>query len=560
MSSIIFISFDIRKDDYPSMSYSIAALAASIRKENHSFSHYSIDLQHSLEEKLNKESILDIVTKKLQVNIDYFQKFDFIAISLTSWTIEYCIAFLQMLYDYQGKVILGGYEVTSRTAENLVAAFPRADYFIKGYAEKALKNILNDITKYESNVITDQIESSDIISPYLTGILATSSKKIHWETKRGCPYKCGFCEWSNSTNKVVYINQEQLSDEITLFSKSTINEINILDGTFNLGNSYLDIFSRLLDLKDVKITCQAKFENLLKQDGVKFLELCKSASDRVHLEFGLQTIHKEEMETIGRDNDLNKIEEVLRLLKLNNIDYEVSIIYAIPGQTVESLIDTIEFLITRGCKNIKAYPLSIPKNSVMESQKIDNCVIEGKNKYNVFSVISTNSFPAEQRKDMDNIASRLNNGELFTDFESLPANFNPGSLYQFNKITPYQWNISAVSLSGFDKAFQDRIISDYLSPTMDDIGKEDFRQSTMALGHSLRLKTITDRHEYYNQLLSGKSYLELKKMEFGSSKPDAHTAQLLAGINQNLTPKKYILKFNISLSSNVYVYREIELG
>jgi radical SAM superfamily enzyme YgiQ (UPF0313 family) len=560
MSSIIFISFDIRKDDYPSMSYSIAALAASISKENHSYSHYSIDLQHSLEEKLNKESILDIVTKKLQVNINYFQKFDFIAISLTSWTIEYCIAFLQMLYDYQGKVILGGYEVTSRTAENLVSAFPRADYFIKGYAEKALKNILNDNTKYESNVITDQIESSDIISPYLTGILATSSKKIHWETKRGCPYKCGFCEWGNSTNKVVYINPEQLSDEITLFSKSTINEINILDGTFNLGNSYLDIFSRLLDLKDVKITCQAKFEKLLKQDGVKFLELCKKASDRVHLEFGLQTIHKEEMETIGRDNDIIKIEKVLRLLKLNNIDYEVSIIYAIPGQTVESFIDTIEFLITRGCKNIKAYPLSIPKNSVMESQKIDNCIIEGKNKYNVFSVISNNSFPVEQRKDMDNIASRLNNGELFTDFESLPADFNPGSLHQFSKITQYQWNISAVSLSGFDNVFQDRIISDYLSPTMDDIGKEDFRQSTMALGHSLRLKTITDRHEYYNQLLSGKSYLELKKMEFGYSKPDAHTAQLLAGINQNLTPKKYILKFNISLSSNVYVYREIELG
>jgi radical SAM superfamily enzyme YgiQ (UPF0313 family) len=265
------------------------------------------------------------------------------------------------------------------------------------------------------------------------------------------------------------------------------------------------------------------------------------------------------METIGRDNDLNKIEEVLRLLKLNNIDYEVSIIYAIPGQTVESFIDTIEFLITRGCKNIKAYPLSIPKNSVMESQKIDNCIIEGKNKYNVFSVISNNSFPVEQRKDMDNIASRLNNGELFTDFESLPADFNPGSLHQFSKITQYQWNISAVSLSGFDNVFQDRIISDYLSPTMDDIGKEDFRQSTMALGHSLRLKTITDRHEYYNQLLSGKSYLELKKMEFGSSKPDAHTAQLLAGINQNLTPKKYILKFNISLSSNVYVYREIKL-
>ena len=561
MSSIIFISFDIRKDDYPSMSYSIAALAAAIRKENHTFGHYSIDLQHSLEEKLKKETILDNVTKKLQVNIDYFRMFDFIAISLTSWTIEYCIAFLQMLLDYHGKVILGGYEVTSRTAENLVTSFPRADYFIKGYAEKALKNILNGNLKYESKVVSDQIESSDIVSPYLSGILSASSKKIHWETKRGCPYKCGFCEWGNSTNKVVNIDPVQLSNEIGLFKSSTINEINILDGTFNLGKSYLDIFSGLLDLKDVKITCQAKFENLLKPDGEKFLFLCKNASERVHLEFGLQTINIEEMKTIGRDNDINKIEEALLLLKLNNIDYEVSIIYAIPGQTVESFIDTIEFLITRGCRNIKAYPLSIPKNSIMESEKAEMCVTEGKNKYNVFSVISTHSFPPEQRTDMDKIAERLNNVELFTAFDSLPSDYTPGFSYEFNKVTPYQWEIIGIKPSGLTDFLLSRIISDYMSQTMVDLDKEDFRQSLMALGHSMENKEMPKRLKYINELLSGKYAMELKKMDLApvDSEVDKMTAELLARVNRNLIPKKYILKVRISASSNIYVYREIQL-
>jgi len=559
MSSIILISFDIRKVGYPSMPYSIAALASAIIKENHTYSHYSVDIESLNEQKLENTTILNIVSKELKTDINYFLKFDFIAISLTSWTIEYCIAFLQMLSEYQGKVILGGYEVTSRTTQDLRATFPRADYFIRGYAEKALKNILNN-HYYESNVISDPIDFTDIVSPYLSGILPTTSKKIYWETKRGCPFKCGFCEWGNATVKMVDINPKQLFSEIELFGASCIDEINILDGTFNVGKSYLDIFSKLIELTDIKITCQVKFENLLYPDGIKFIELCAKATDRVHLEFGLQTIHKKEMETIGRDNDISKIEKVLKLLKINNIDFEVSIIYAIPGLTVDSFIETIEFLITRGCSNIKAYPLSIPKNSKMEHEKTDMLVSEGKNKYNVFSVISSYSFPTEQRKDMDNIASRLNNGKLFTDFDSLPSDFAPDSVFEYKKISDYLWEIVSIKNGVVGKNFFTRFIHDYLSQTLKDIQEQDILQSIQALGHSILNTKMPERLNYINDLLKGKYFLEIKKTDYGPAPSDFGKLELIIfnKINQNPLPKKYILKARISVSNNIYVYREIQ--
>lgn len=559
MSNIIFISFDIRKDEYPSMSYSMASLVSSLRKENHVVSHYSIDLQHSLEEKMSKQSIIDIVTKKLESNNEYFRKFKFIAISLTSWTVEYCQVLLNILSDYRGKVILGGYEVTSRSEENLLSAFARVDYFIKGYAEKALKEILSGSFQSDSKIISVPIESIDLVSPYLTNVLSTTSKKLHWETKRGCKFRCGFCEWGNATINVIDIDYERLLAEINLFKESCIDEINILDGTFNIGKYYLDIFKKLLEIENLKITCQARFETLETPDGKVFLELCKNARNRVHLEFGLQTIHEKEMVTIGRNNDLEKIKRALSLLKLNQIDYEVSIIYAIPGQTIESLIDTIEFLITQGCSNIKAYPLSIPKNSAMESKKEKMNVVEGKNKYNVSSVISTYSFPTEQRADMDRIVERLNSGELFTNIETLPANYNPGSSYKYKEITNYQWEISGVEMSGLDANFLKRIEKDYLLATNSDVSKIDVMQGLLQI-EQIKDNWTTDKIlQYINGFLSGKNSLELRKWEY----PDVDAKSLdqlgiaLRKNNSSLNLKKYFCKVRISKSNNIYVYRDI---
>jgi len=97
--SIIFISFDIRKDEYPAMNYSIASLIASLKKRKIRISHYSIDLQHALFEKEYLQPITVPVMGRISNNLSYIKKFDFIAISLTSWTIEYCYYLLQELKD-----------------------------------------------------------------------------------------------------------------------------------------------------------------------------------------------------------------------------------------------------------------------------------------------------------------------------------------------------------------------------------------------------------------------------------------------------------------------------
>ncbi len=439
--------------------------------------------------------------------------------------------------------------------------FPRADYFIKGYAEKALKNILIQAVIPEKKVLLEPVFLEDLVSPYLTGVLSLNTRKIHWETKRGCIFKCGFCEWGNATKNMIQIDNERLLNEIELIKQSPIDEINILDGTFNIGTEYLDIFKKLIEIPDLKITCQARFESLFGKKATEFLSICAENRQRVHLEFGLQTIHESEMLTIGRRNRIEKIEKALKILNDNKIDYETSIIYAIPGQTVDSFIDTIEFLIENGCKVIKAYPLQIPKNSKLETQRDEFNVNEIKDKYNVKSVSSTFSFPKEQRSDMDIIVERLNKGKLLPKSDELLIRriFEECNT---KKITPYLYEIKSIKKNVIIPELFTRITEEFVKPTMYDIQDEDFSQGLMISGHIFSLNSSKRSYvKYMSEAISGKFYFELKKTHFESDEIDVGLKKpVKVRVNLNLVPKRYYCKIRLSKSGNIYVYRDIQLG
>jgi histone acetyltransferase (RNA polymerase elongator complex component) len=296
------------------------------------------------------------------------------------------------------------------------------------------------------------------------------------------------------------------------------------------------IFKKLLEIPDLNITCQARFESCIYGDKAKeFIRLCAENKHRVHLEFGLQTIHENEMAIIGRKNRIDRIEKALAILKENQIDYETSIIYAIPGQTVESFLDTIEFLIANGCKTIKAYPLQIPKNSKMENRRDELSITFGTNNYNVKSVNSTYSFPAEQREDMDRIAARLNSGQLTVrkDIGNLLDEVN------YEPISKYLWKIQLIETNEINPEIIEFIQKDYISPTMQNISIEDHTQSALILGQLLSLNDQTKYSQFITDLISGKQYLELKRPQVDlESLEEVYGKGHVNNFNPALTPKK----------------------
>lgn len=244
--------------------------------------------------------------------------------------------------------------------------------------------------------------------------VSQNQKMVRWETKRGCPYKCTFCAHRDLGKNKVYKHQiDKIFSELSLFKKKHIERINILDPIFNVGGEYLNILKEICRINlTATVTMQTRFELIKGSNGDDFLNLCKKINS--HLEFGLQTIIKNECDVINRSNNVKIISEVLKKLNTANISYEVSLIYGLPMQTVSSFKKSINFLKSNFCKNIVAYPLMLLKGTELYACKNDYNMAEKEiGDYHIPTVVSSNSFTENDWLEMKNIANHLNSNCRF---------------------------------------------------------------------------------------------------------------------------------------------------
>jgi radical SAM superfamily enzyme YgiQ (UPF0313 family) len=343
-----------------------------------------------------------------------FSKIDFIAISAYIWNeflTNNLISYIRKI-GFNGKIILGGYQITYAEQKLLKNYYPNADIFISGYAEKSLQTLF--LGNNNQTFLNEGIDFSQMPSPYLTNELAISvgTKMIRLETKRGCPYRCTFCAHRDlNFNKVYKHPLEKVFTEIDYIKNKEIKRVNILDPIFNVGKDYLDIMKEINQVKSkATFTLQTRFENIKGEEGVKFLELC--ADGNFHLEFGLQTINEQESEIVNRKNDREKIENSINLLKEYNISYEVSLIYGLPSQTLDSFRKSIDFVSNKGCKTIKAYPLMLLRGTELYEQKEKWDLKENNiGEFNIPTVTSSNSFTKDEWLVMNDLANKLNETE-----------------------------------------------------------------------------------------------------------------------------------------------------
>jgi len=350
----------------------------------------------------------------------YFNKvnvYSFIAISAYAWTENLVNGLINILKPiFNGKIILGGYEITALNDDKLYKTYPNADYYVKGYSEKSLEKLFKNESK--NRILNEKINENDLISVYLSGIIPLTTESIYWESKRGCSFHCDFCEWGNAaSNKVIRLNEDRIDDEINLFKQNKIKKINILDANFILNDHDIVILEKLLEIQDCIFNFQVNF-NILKNKLLdKFVSICKNNRNRLFLELGLQTIHKEEMEILKRNNDIEHIKYILQIFNNQNINYEISIIFGIPGQTFETFQNTIRFLEENGCKKYTAYPLRLPQNSIMKKEASKLKIKEDYSKFDSYPIKFVTESYSFDRLEWEMMYSIANKSKILIPYE-----------------------------------------------------------------------------------------------------------------------------------------------
>ena len=160
-----------------------------------------------------------------------------------------------------------------------------------------------------------------------------------------------------------------------------------------------------INLKSL-ISIQARFETIFGERGEEFLDLCGRLN--VNLEFGLQTASEIESAIIKRKNNPEKIRKVMQKINDRNISYEVSLIYGLPMQTLNSFQESIDFVYEEGCKKVIAFPLMLLKGTELYDQKEkygfqERCFGD----FNIPVAVSSHSFTEKDWYKMKEIASNL---------------------------------------------------------------------------------------------------------------------------------------------------------
>ncbi len=364
MNKVLFITYDFHEEYKPPKSIAVATLESYINE------FCSIDFVDHHSFNMNDES--NIMFKQTSDLLKLLEtEYDFICISLYSWSTRFIDRILDIIRDTQKnvKVIAGGYEVNTSNIDTLIKRYEDIDHFIIGYAETALAALIN--MQETLKIIDIKVENNMIPQIYENRIIGVCTESIvRLETKRGCPYNCSFCSYKNNDhNKCTTHNFIKVKKELNYLNQIGVRKVNVLDPIFTIDN-YLELLEYLIviDFKPV-ISFQVKFElfhGLLIKSSMLLPYLKKL---NVILEFGLQTISKIALDNVERIHDLEKVSDVIARLNADDIEYEVSIIRGLPGETIESYIELLEYLKTSKCRNIVAFPLTILSNTELDNKR-----------------------------------------------------------------------------------------------------------------------------------------------------------------------------------------------
>lgn len=315
-------------------------------------------------------------------------------------------------------IVLGGPQISYADAGTLEGLYPYANIFVRGYGEQAMVALAKGDTPPELGIhIAGEKDSGkksetaleQLASPWLNGVMAIG-KSIRWETMRGCPFRCSFCQHRESGNRFKLTEQtldyERIRKEARLFAQAGVERISILDPIFHLDTKrtveLLTLFKEVGLMAQLALQC--RFESVKDE----FLDALEGLN--VVLEFGLQTAMTEEGKAIGRPNNLIMAERVITKLKARNIPFEVSLIYGLPKQTLASFRESLSWCWSQQVPVIRAWPLMILRGTPLDKQREEFGLIESEDQA-IPHVIASNSFTHNDYRKMEALAQASNQSD-----------------------------------------------------------------------------------------------------------------------------------------------------
>lgn len=219
---------------------------------------------------------------------------------------------------------------------------------------------------------------SEVPSPFLNGMFDRlvennpDEKWIGlWETNRGCPFQCTFCDWGSATaSKLNKFEEERLFSEVKWFSDNEIDYIFCCDANFGILPRDIEIAKHVAEVKQATGFPVALSVQNTKNATERAYEAQKILSDsglNKGVALSMQSLDAVTLQSIKRQNiALDTYFELQRRFTRDKVETYSDLILGLPGETYDSFIAGVDALIEAGQHNrIQFNNLSILPNAEM---------------------------------------------------------------------------------------------------------------------------------------------------------------------------------------------------
>ncbi|MEP9411278.1 MAG: cobalamin B12-binding domain-containing protein [Candidatus Brocadia sp.] len=285
---------------------------------------------------------------------------------------------------------------------------------------------INENDKLIQNQRCERISNLNTIpSPYLAGVF-DRLMEIHseeqwivlWETNRGCPFSCSYCDWGAATHTRVYTyDLKRIFEEIDWFSDRKIEFIYCCDANFGILKRDIEIVKYVAGNKKKYGYPKALSVQNTKNSTERSYEIQKILSDaglNKGVTLSLQSMNKDTLKSVNRQNiSINVFQELQHKFTTDNVETYTDIILALPEETYETFTEGVSSVIENGQHNrIQFNNLSLLPNTEMgspEYQKKYNFIVRETKIINIHGslddtdeiyetqqlVVGTNTMPPE---------------------------------------------------------------------------------------------------------------------------------------------------------------------
>lgn len=218
----------------------------------------------------------------------------------------------------------------------------------------------------------------EVPSPFLDGaldaVVAANPGETWiglWETNRGCPFQCTFCDWGSATaGKVTKFGMDRLIAEVDWFSRHKIEYIFCCDANFGIQKRDVEIAEYVAKVKaETGYPVALSVQNTKNATERAYLtqKILSDAGLNKGVALSMQSVDMTTLQAIKRDNiSLDTYMELQRRFTRDKVETYSDLILGLPGETYDSFVEGVRLLIETGQHNrIQFNNLSILPNAEM---------------------------------------------------------------------------------------------------------------------------------------------------------------------------------------------------